>query len=162
MGGVCDGNSCINTHDDFYVENEDVGIRSVAGSLSFCFHEAEINLDSSCVEKSNTNEMVYPSELFEEKIETDQHIENRQFHDDSWDLVSNHLLEYEDNTMYVQFDLWSIVVTNKEESDFTFSSHPEVQGELQFDSCNLLNGVEYQTFVFPVEEIHDSVSSDQF
>ena len=29
FGGVCDGSLYINTHDDFYVENEDVEIRYV-------------------------------------------------------------------------------------------------------------------------------------
>ena len=101
FGGVCDASLYINTHDEFYVEKEDVVIRSLAGSFSSCFHEAKIHLACSCDEESNSDEMVYSNDLFEENIDTNQHIMNMQFHDDSCDLVSNHLLECEENAAYV-------------------------------------------------------------
>ena len=126
------------------------------------FHEAEINSYCSYDKKSNTNEVVYPSELFEEKIDTNQHIVRRQFHDDTCDLISNHLMECEENVVYVQSNLWSIDIASEEKLDFTFSSYPEAQGELQSDSCNSLNEVEYQAFVFLVEGTHDLVSGNQF
>ena len=86
----------------------------------------------------------------------------RKFHDDSCDLVSNHLFECEENVAYVQSNLWSIDIVNEEKSDFTCSSYSNKQGELQSDPCNSLNEVEYQTFLFLVEGVHESVSDDQF
>ena len=50
--------------------------------------------------------------------------------------------------MNVQSDLGSTDIKNEDKSDFTFSSYLDAQGELQFDSCNSLNEVEYQTFLF--------------
>lgn len=58
--------------------------------------------------------MVYPNELFEEKFDMDQHIVRRQFHDDSCDLVSNDLLEYEENIVYAQSYLWGTNVAKEE------------------------------------------------
>lgn len=163
LGGVCDGNLYINTLDNFYVENENVGIRFVSDSWFSCFHEDEIHLDSSYEKNINSNELVYPSELFEENFDMDhQHIVRRNFHDDSYELRSNHLLEYEENGVSVQFDLWCTNVPSEEKSDFSYSSYPKAKGELQSDSCNSLNEVEYKHFVFLVEGIHDSVTSDQF
>ena len=101
LGGVCDGSSYINTHDDFNVEKKYVEIGYVSSSFYSCFHEAEIHFDFSYDEESNSNEMVHSNELFEENIDMDQHIVKMQFHDDSCDLVSNHLLECEENAMYV-------------------------------------------------------------
>ena len=46
----------------------------------------------SLCDKRNSNETVYPSELFEKKLDTDQYILGMQFHDNSCDLGSNHLL----------------------------------------------------------------------
>ena len=106
--------------------------------------------------------MVYSNELFEENINMDQHIMNMQFHDDFCDLVSNNLLECEENVAYVQSKLWSTDIANEEKSNFTFLSYLDAQGELPSDSFNLLNEVEYQAFVFPVEGVHDSISDDQF
>ena len=58
--------------------------------------EAKIHSNCSCDKESNTNEVVYSSESFEEKIDIDQHIVNMQFHDYSCDLVSNQLFECEE------------------------------------------------------------------
>ena len=68
------------------------------------------------------------------------------------------MLKCEEDAAYVQSDLWGTDVVNKEKSNSTCSSQLEAQGELQFDSCNSLNEVEYQAFVFLVEGFHDSVS----
>ena len=43
-----------------------------------------------------------------------------------------------------------------------YSSYTEANGELHSDPCNSLNEVEYHIFVFPVEEVHGSVSGDWF
>ena len=99
LGSVCDSNSYINACDDFYVKI--IEIRSAAGSMFSCFHEDEIHSDSSYDKKSNTNEIVYPSELFEKEFDTDHHIVNTQFHDNSYDLGSNNLFKYEENATYV-------------------------------------------------------------
>lgn len=99
--GVCDGSLYINTHDDFYVEKKDVEIRFVVGSFSSCFHEVEIYSDFLCDEESNSNEVVYSNDLFEENIDTDRHIVKMEFHDASCDFVSNNLLECEENVVYV-------------------------------------------------------------
>ena len=90
FGGVCDGSLYINTHDDFYVEKEDVEIRSIAGSFSSYFHEDEIDFYCSYDEESNSNEVVHSNGLFEENFDMDQHIVKIQFHDDSCDFASNH------------------------------------------------------------------------
>ena len=162
LGGVCDSNLYVNTHSDFYVENEDTEIGSVAGSMFSCFHEDEINFDSSYNENSNSNRMVYPSELFERDFDTDQCILGMQYHDHSCDLGSNHLLEYEENTTCIQFDVCCTEVASEGKSECPHFSYLEAQGELQSNSYNSFNEVEYQAFVFPVQGIHDSVSSDQF
>ena len=99
VGGVCDSNLYISTRDDYHVKN--AGIRVVADSRFSCFHEDEIHSDSSYDKKSNTNEIVYPSELFEKEFDTDHHIVNTQFHDNSYDLGSNNLFKYEENATYV-------------------------------------------------------------
>ena len=56
----------------------------------------------------------------------------------------------------------SDMIAKRQGSDFTHPSHPDTQGELQIFSCNSLNEVEYQIFVFLVEGVHDLVSDDQF
>lgn len=162
LGGVCDGSLYVNAPNDFHVEKKSIEIRSDVGSLSFCFHKTERNSDSSCDKESNSNGLVYSSELFEGIFDMDQHVVRRQFHYNSCDLVSNQLFECEENITYIQSDVWCVDIVNEEKSDFTFSSYSEAQGELQFGSCNLLNEVEYQAFVFSIERVHDSGSSDQF
>ena len=122
LGGVCDHNLYINAHNDFYVENENRGVRSVVDSLFSCCHETEINSDSSYDDIRNTSEVVYPSELFEKDFDTDQYILGTQIHDNFYDLGSNHLLECEEDAAYVQSDLWGTDVANKEKSDSTYSS----------------------------------------
>ena len=51
--------------------------------------------------------------------------------------------------------MMSNITTKRQESDFTYPSYLDTQGELQIDSCNLLNEVKYQTFMFSIEGIHD-------
>lgn len=124
LGGVCDSNLYINAHNKFYDENENREIRVVTDSMVSYFHKAEISSDSSC-DKRNSNETVYPSELFEKELHTDQYILGRHSHDTSYDLRSNHLFECEENAMYVQSDIWCIDVANQEKSDFPYSSYLE-------------------------------------
>lgn len=160
LGVVCDSNLYINAHNEFYDENERREIRVVADSMFSYFHKAEISSDSPC-DKRNTNEIVYPSELFEKELDTDQYILDMQFHDNSYDLKFNQLLKCEEIAVCVQSDVGCIDNTDKKKSDSAYFSYLEAQGELQSDLCNSFNEVEYQAFVFPVEGIHDSISSDQ-
>ena len=118
--GVFDESSYVCTYDDFYVK-EDVDIRSIASSISSCFHEAEIIFDCSYDEESSSNEVFHSNESFVENIDMDQHFVNEHFHDDSCDLVSNHLLECEEVIVYVQSNLWITNIENEEKLDFTYS-----------------------------------------
>ena len=78
-------------------------------------------------------------------------------------MVTNQLFEEcEEVSTKNESELVNDMVASRQQSDFMYSSHPEAQGELQIDSCNSLNEIEYQDFVFPVKGIHDSVNSDQF
>jgi hypothetical protein len=161
LGGVCDSNLYVNAHNNFYVENEDIEMSSVASSMFSGFHEDEIILDSLCDKEGNINGMVYPSELFEKDFDTDQCTLRMHFHDHSCDLGSNHLLEYEDNTTCIRSDVCCTKVASEKKSECPLFSSLEAQGELQSNSCNSFNEVEYQAFVFPVQGIHDSISGDQ-
>ena len=84
------------------------------------------------------------------------------FHDHSCDLGSNHLLEYEENAMYIWSNVWCTDVASEKKSNFPYFLYMKAQGELHFDPCNSLNEVEYHIFVFPVEEFHGSDNSGQF
>ena len=100
--------------------------------------------------------------MFEEDLYVDQHALNECSHDVSSNLVSNHLLVCEEIASIVQSDLWSADIGNDDKSDLTCSSYPDTQeGELQIDACNLLNEVEYQSFLFSVNGMHESISDDQ-
>ena len=56
-----------------------------------------------------------------------------------------------------KYDLMNDMIASRQQSDFTYSLQPETQGELQFfGRCNLVNGVEYEVFVFPIN-VHESL-----
>lgn len=61
-------------------------------------------------------------------------------------------------------DLMSIMTTNEVgKSYFMYSSHPVTQGEMQnFDTCNFLNKVEYESFMFLVDSMQQSYVDDSF
>ena len=92
---MCDGGSYVRTHDDFYVK-DDVEIRSVAGSFSSCFHDAETIFDCSYDEEDINNREIHSDQLFKEDLHVDQHVLNEYFHNDSCDFMSNHMLKCEE------------------------------------------------------------------
>ena len=76
-------------------------------------------------------------------------------------LVINPLLECEEVAVYVQSNLVDNDIANEVKSDFINLSHMDAQGELQFhDACDSLNEVEYEAFMFPIDNVHGLVSDD--
>ena len=54
-------------------------------------------------------------------------------------------------------DLVNDMIASRQQSDFKYSLQPETQGESQvFGTCNLVNGVEYEVFVFLIN-MHESL-----
>ena len=85
------------------------------------------------------------------------------FLDDISNLVINPFLECEEIVVCVESDLVATKVANEVKSDCTNLSHTDAQGELQFhDTCDSLNEVEYEAFVFPIDDVHELVDHSQF
>ena len=73
-------------------------------------------------------------------------------------LVINPLLEFEEVLVCVQSDLVATDIANEMKSYFIGPSHPDTQSELQFhDACDSLNEVEYEAFVFLIDDVHESI-----
>lgn len=55
----------------------------------------------------------------------------------------------------------NVRIARVEKLDFMYSSHPITQGVLQtFDTCNFLNEVKYEAFMFLVDSMHQSFVQD--
>ena len=63
--------------------------------------------------------------------------------------MTNQLFDCEEFSVENKSDLVNDMIVSRQQSDFTYSSHPETQGELQvFATCNLVNDIDYEVFVF--------------
>ena len=185
FGGAYNNTSDVCAHDDLIV----VGgvFKKKFATISMFPHAgdcSEICFDTSDEEESIENDIVDsefpfytdksyinqsddfkvpPSSLLDEDKYCDHHIFIQHFQNSFSELVTNQFFQCEEFSVSNKSDVMSKIAAKRRVSDFTYPSHPDTQGELHFlGICNSLNEVEYQTFVFSIEGIHESVSDHQY
>ena len=145
FGGVLDISFDLNSHDEF-CDMEHI-LQGRHSADSFSSHVDDVGLGLECS---------YDAEC--DKLSMSKH-----FLDVFSSLVINLLLECEEVAVCVQSNLVEIDIANEVKSDFTGPSHMDAQGELQFhDTCDSVNEVEYEAFVFPIDDVHESVDDGHF
>lgn len=99
--------------------------------------------------------------MLDEEMAYDQHILDQYFHNYFLDLVTDHLFQCEEFSVSGKSDVISDMTAKRQGSDFMYPSHLDTQGELYFlDICNLVNKVEYEYFMFPLDSMHPSYVHD--